>query len=275
MSLSWASDRASSHAWATTSSTSTGAIGCSGSTPSSRDRSIRSLMQRGQPAGLAEHPGREPLDGLRVVLRLVHGLGQQGQRADRGLQLVAHVGHEVTPGMVEALGLGDVVHEDQRRSVGHGGDPDPQADARLPAPGPADREVPGRRLVGGAGALHHLGDLGGVDRAAADHPQGLERGVRPDDGVRGVDPDGGRASGPPGPGRGPRGWRRSRRRARSGGAPGWPRRAHAGIDRGLDRGAQPWGPADARRPRARRRGAACWPARPRACVGTRSPCESG
>ena len=90
-------------------------------------------MQRRQPAGLAQHPGREALDGLRIVLRLVHGLGEQRQGADRGLQLVAHVGHEVAPGVVEALGLGDVVDEDQGRAVGHRGHPHAQPDARLPA----------------------------------------------------------------------------------------------------------------------------------------------
>ena len=195
MSLSCAKDRASSQAWATTSSTSTGSIGCSGSTPSSRDRSMRSLSSV---VSLRVSPS------IRVVNRSTASgsscasctASASSASAPIGrLQLVADVGHEVTPGMVEALGLGDVVDEDQGRAVGHRGHPYPQPDTRLPATGSADREVAGRGLVGGARALHHLGDLGGVDRAAADHPKGLQRGVDPHDGVRGVDPDRGGGQG--------------------------------------------------------------------------------
>ena len=68
-----------------------------------------------QPVGLVRHPAGEPLDGLGVVGRLLDRLGQQGQRADRGLQLVPDVGHEVPAHRLRATGLGDVLQHQRDR----------------------------------------------------------------------------------------------------------------------------------------------------------------
>ena len=53
------------------------------------------LDQAGQPGRLDLHPAGEALHGLRVVGRVGDRLGEQRERADRGLELVADVGDEV------------------------------------------------------------------------------------------------------------------------------------------------------------------------------------
>ncbi len=53
------------------------------------------LDQPAQPVALGEHPPAEPLDRLGVVRRVVDGLGEEADRADRCLELVADVGDEV------------------------------------------------------------------------------------------------------------------------------------------------------------------------------------
>ena len=64
------------------------------------------------PLGLHLHPPGQAVDDHQVVLG-GQGLGQQGQGADRGLELVADVGDEVAPHPLLALLLGLVAeHED-------------------------------------------------------------------------------------------------------------------------------------------------------------------
>ena len=60
------------------------------------------LHQPGQPVGLDLHPLGEARHRLGVVVRVEHRLGQQGDAADRGLQLVADVGDEVAPDLLDA-----------------------------------------------------------------------------------------------------------------------------------------------------------------------------
>ncbi len=69
--------------------------------------------QARQTGGLALHAPREAVDGLRVVLGVHDRLGEQGDAADGGLQLVADVGHEVTAGLLDPAPLGLVVDEQQ------------------------------------------------------------------------------------------------------------------------------------------------------------------
>ena len=70
------------------------------------------LHQPGQPLGLGDHPAGEPLHRLGVVGRVVHGLGEQPDRADRRLQLVADVGDEVAADRLDLPLAGAVL--DQR-----------------------------------------------------------------------------------------------------------------------------------------------------------------
>ena len=82
------------------------------------------LDERGQADRLPLHPGGEVPDGVRVLGRVGHRLGEQAQRADRCLELVADVGDEVAPDLLDAARLGAVVDEDehevssQRRDAG-------------------------------------------------------------------------------------------------------------------------------------------------------------
>ncbi len=122
------------------------------------------LHQVGQPGRLDLHAPREPLHGLGVVGGVHHGLGQQGQRPDGGLELMADVGDEVAPHGLDAAGLGEVLHQQQhqpgaerRHPRGHreglaasgppgGGGPAPPAVSRRPAgcPGPSSASAPRR-----------------------------------------------------------------------------------------------------------------------------------
>ena len=68
----------------------------------------------------------EPADRLGVVAGVQHGLGEQRQRADRGLELVADVGDEVAAYVVDAAGLGAVL--DQQQDVRAAQRRDPGAD---------------------------------------------------------------------------------------------------------------------------------------------------
>ena len=65
--------------------------------------------QPAEAGALALHARGEASDGLRIVGRVLHGLGQQGERTDRRLQLVRHVGDEVPADLLEPARFGDVV----------------------------------------------------------------------------------------------------------------------------------------------------------------------
>ena len=68
-----------------------------------------------QPVGLARDPSREPLHRLGVVGRLLDRLGEQRQGADRRLELVPDVGHEVPAHGLGPPGLGDVLQDERDR----------------------------------------------------------------------------------------------------------------------------------------------------------------
>ena len=65
--------------------------------------------QPAEPVGLVRDAAGEALHGLRVVGGVLDRLGEEGQRADRGLQLVPDVGHEVAADRLDAAGLGHVL----------------------------------------------------------------------------------------------------------------------------------------------------------------------
>ena len=69
---------------------------------------------RAEPVGFAARPARRA--AARTVGSSVagHRLGEQPERADRRLQLVAHVGDEVAPHALDPVDLRDVVHERHR-----------------------------------------------------------------------------------------------------------------------------------------------------------------
>ena len=65
-----------------------------------------------QSVGLDEHLLGEPANGFGVIRRSQQGLGEQSHGTNRGLELVADVGHEVAPGRLHARVFGLVVDED-------------------------------------------------------------------------------------------------------------------------------------------------------------------
>ena len=92
-----------------------------------------------QPDALGVHPAGEVEHGVGVVGGLLHGLAEQLDGPDRGLQLVAHVRDEVAPGLVDAQQRGAVLHQHHQRLV-------------------AERRDPHVQIEGGrAGAAHHFG----------------------------------------------------------------------------------------------------------------------
>ncbi len=81
------------------------------------------LHQPGQPVALGLHPSREPLHRLRVLGGVDHGVGEQLDRPDGGLELVAHVGHEVAPDRLHAALPGAVLDQGQHELGAQRGHP--------------------------------------------------------------------------------------------------------------------------------------------------------
>ena len=118
------------------------------------------LHEMAEPRGLHLHALGEVAHLVGVVAGGEHGLGQQRQRAHRGLELVAHVRHEVAPDDVDAALLGEVVDEDEDRPGAEGGDADAQLE-ELPAQGWAPDPhllLAGVAVVGDP--LDQVGDVG-------------------------------------------------------------------------------------------------------------------
>ncbi|CUR55454.1 hypothetical protein NOCA2270089 [metagenome] len=81
------------------------------------------LHQAGQPVALGEHAAGEPLDRLGVLRGLLDGLGEQPDRSHGSLQLVAHVGHEVTTDRLDPAFAGAVLHQREHQPGSEGGHP--------------------------------------------------------------------------------------------------------------------------------------------------------
>ena len=106
------------------------------------------LDQLGEPVALGQHPPGEALHGLGVVGGVGDRLGEQADRADRGLQLVADVGHEVAADRLDAALARAVLDERQhqagaqRRHARGQRAGDPAARARAARVALADLAVP-------------------------------------------------------------------------------------------------------------------------------------
>ena len=173
MSLAAASMALVSTAAATTSSSRTCTGISSGSSPWRRDSSMICWTSRESRSLSVQHPAGEALHGLGVVGGLVDRLGQQPDGADGGLELVAHVGHEVAAHGLDPALAGAVLDQRQHQARAQGGD--------------ARDHGAGRRAV--AGELHlGLADLAVAaydvdevaqvldeDLVAAHQPEGVRR----------------------------------------------------------------------------------------------------
>ena len=146
------------------------------------------LHEPGEPLALGVHPACEALHRLGVVGGVDDGVGEQLDRTDRGLELVAHVGHEVASDRLHPALAGAVLDQRehqlgaQRRDPG-GDVPGWQPRALHEQLGLADLPV-AAYLTDQVGQLA-LGDLVTADDA---HRDGRRRGLQ--DGVAGVDDEG-------------------------------------------------------------------------------------
>ncbi len=120
------------------------------------------LDEPGQAVGLDADPLGEARDRLGVVVRVEHGLGEQRDAADRGLELVADVGEEVAPDLLDAGRLGAVLDEEQHVVGAEGRD----------AGGDDEAPVPEALLQG------QLGLADDRRRGAPAGPGGAARGAR-------------------------------------------------------------------------------------------------
>ena len=137
--------------------------------------------QIAQPGRLNAHPAGELPNGLWVISTFLHRLGEQGDSADRGLELVADIGHEVAADLLDLTRAGLVVRQHQNQVLPEWGDlhgevADGSAiapgqleigggETPLPAYGPDQLQQPGRHdpaaayqacAPRGAGGLEHL-----------------------------------------------------------------------------------------------------------------------
>ena len=69
------------------------------------------LHEAREPVALIEHPSGEPMYRSRVVRSVLDCFGQEPNRADRGLELVADVGDEVTADRVQLTLARPVLNE--------------------------------------------------------------------------------------------------------------------------------------------------------------------
>lgn len=142
------------------------------------------LHQVGEPGRLDLHAPGEALHGLRVVGGVHDRLGQQGESADRCLQLMAHVRDEVAPYRLYAPGLGEVLDEEQYEPGAEGGHPGGDGEglaAAGAAPGQVQLDLPYLAVAPGVpGHLEHGFD---GELAAAHQTEGVRRRAGLDDGV--------------------------------------------------------------------------------------------
>ena len=154
------------------------------------------LHQVGQPLRLLPHLAGEPAHRLGVVGGVLDRLGQQRQRADRGLELVAGVGHEVPLDLFHPAAFGLVLgqHEDQPAAAdGAAERRHPDGEARRPAAEPRHRdlELALPDLPVPAYLAGQRGQLADHQAVALDQPERPGRGARPQHPVVAVDDHGG------------------------------------------------------------------------------------
>ncbi len=151
------------------------------------------LDQPGEPGGLDEDALREPLDRLGVVLGAEHGLGEQRDAADRGLQLVADVGDEVAADLLDPPGVGVVLGEDQHVRDRDRRDPHPHHHGcrRVRAAGQVELGLADHAVA--AHLAREVAQLVVHQLAVAHQPVADRRRRGVDDGVARVDDHGDRA----------------------------------------------------------------------------------
>ena len=174
--------------------TRTGSASSSGSSFCTRERSMSSCTRLVSRVASYLHAAGEALDRLRVVGGVHDGLGEQGERTDRGLQLMADVRDEVAPYGLDSAGLGEVLDQEEHQPGAERGDPGGDREglaAAGAAPGQVQLDLSYLAVAPGvAGHLKHRLD---GELAAADQSEGVRGGAGLDHGVGLVEHDGGGA----------------------------------------------------------------------------------
>ena len=132
------------------------------------------LDEPGQPLGLGDHPAAEALHRLRVVGRVVHGLGEQPDRADRCLELVAHVGDEVAADRLDLPLPRPVLDQREHQPGAERGDAGGDV-ARRQAVGPAHQQLGLADRPVAAYLLDEPGQLGRHEGVPLHQPEGVRR----------------------------------------------------------------------------------------------------
>ena len=133
------------------------------------------LHELGEPVALGEHPPGEALDGLRVVGGVVDGLGEQPDRADRGLELVADVGDEVAAHGLHAALAGAVLDERQHQPGAERRDARGQRAGRARRRSRAGRCSLSRICPSRRTCATRSSSSGSDDGVAAHQPEGVRR----------------------------------------------------------------------------------------------------
>ena len=147
-----------------------------------------------EPGRLDLHPAGEAGDRLGVVGGVHDGLGEQGERADGGLELVADVRHEVAPYRFDTAGLGEVLDQEQDETGPERCDPRGDREGLAPArtaPGEIQLHLP--YLAVATGVARHVQHRLDSELAAPDKTQRVRGGAGLDDGVALVEHDRGGA----------------------------------------------------------------------------------
>ena len=146
------------------------------------------LHEVGEAVALGDHAAGEPADRLGVVGGVVDGVGQQPDRAHRGLELVADVGDEVAPHQLDPALAGAVLGEHQHHPRPQRGHPHGDVSGRCVRA--RQHELGLADLAVAAHLAHHRGEVRGHQRGAAHqaHRVRRRRGLAHDIGV--VDDDG-------------------------------------------------------------------------------------
>jgi hypothetical protein len=123
---------------------------------------------------------------LGVVLGLQDGLGQQGQPADRCLELVADVHDEVATDLLDPSSLGTVLHEQEHEAAAQRSHPSANGDPAPPqrSAGQIELDLPDDTITANpSGQMTQLV----VDQVVvADQSVSLGRGADADHGIGGV-----------------------------------------------------------------------------------------
>jgi hypothetical protein len=145
-----------------------------------------------QAVRLDAQPGGEPAHLVHVLRRALERLGEEPDRADRRLQLVADVGNEVPAHLLEPLRLGVVVGEQQHVAGAEPRTANREMHGRIAERPALHVDLFGDRVVAVPHTVDEVEQLLVCDGSAADEAERERTGRGPHDVVRRVHHDAGR-----------------------------------------------------------------------------------